>query len=497
MDNFSQYELQTPTNQDLEITFTPEEGTFHYEYRVITDDHYGSWVSIENGDPITILLDQTGENQIEVITYDKEDHSTLFQSGTYKIDKEAPKIHTSAPIITFEVGTEYNFLEDLTVEDNFTSNLILTDNLKEIDLQTPGEYTIVFEAVDEAGNKAVKKVPLTIEEAYSNQLFVIQNIIFLTLCIFAFLILKFQKSIRLEKRFTNFSVEPLKDRRISMFDHLSTFYVFLVKKISKAFQKSVFLGKYAKHYEKYVGVANKDFSCGMDFIASKTIVSLLFIFIAIFDRTIQLQLLHFYEFCFPMIVGFFMPDIIYIYKYKLYRKQLEADLLDAIIIMNNAFKSGRSITQALEIVAEELKGPIAKEFHKMYLEMSFGLYVDVVFQRFQERMQLEEITYLTASLSILNHTGGNIVKVFSSIEKSLFNRQKLRLEAKALTSSSRVIVWALFLVPLLFVLVIQLINPGYFAPFFASSLGLLLFFLVLLLYGLYIWIVRKIMKVRM
>ena len=93
-------------------------------------------------------------------------------------------------------------------------------------------------------------------------------------------------------------------------------------------------------------------------------------------------------------------------KYKIHRSRVENDLLQAIIIMNNAFKSGRSITQAIELVTKELEGPIAEEFKKMHLEISFGLEIDVVFKRLSERIELEEVSYLTASLAILNKTGG-------------------------------------------------------------------------------------------
>ena len=142
--------------------------------------------------------------------------------------------------------------------------------------------------------------------------------------------------------------------------------------------------------------------------------------------------------------------------------------------MNNAFKSGRSITQAIELVSHELDGPIKEEFRKMYLEISFGLSIDVVFKRFAERIQLEEITYLTASLTILNKTGGNIIKVFSSIEKSLFNKKKLKLELNSLTGGSKIIVMALFLVPILFMVFVSFINPDYFVPLYTTKIGLIL-----------------------
>lgn len=235
----------------------------------------------------------------------------------------------------------------------------------------------------------------------------------------------------------------------------------------------------------------------MHFIASKLIIAVFFLIIAIFAKTLQYEVLTFYEALIPFIIGFVMPDILFVYQYKRYRSRIENDLLQAIIIMNNAFKSGRSITQAIHLVTEELKGPIGEEFKKMELELSFGLSIDVVFRRFSSRVDLEEVSYLTASLSILNKTGGNIIKVFSSIEDSLFNKKKLKLEMMSLTGSSRIIMYALIIVPLLFIAFVSIINPTYFLPLFTSPLGILLIVIMLVLYVAYIYIVRKIMKVRM
>ena len=53
------------------------------------------------------------------------------------------------------------------------------------------------------------------------------------------------------------------------------------------------------------------------------------------------------------VLGFFVLDIYLFAKYKMFRWSLESDFTAAITIMNNSFKSGRSITQAIEIVGEE------------------------------------------------------------------------------------------------------------------------------------------------
>ena len=152
--------------------------------------------------------------------------------------------------------------------------------------------------------------------------------------------------------------------------------------------------------------------------------------------------------------------------------------------------------QAIEIVAKELKGPISQEFKKMHLEISYGLSLDVVFERFSKRVESEEVSYITSSLSILNKTGGNIIKVFSSIEKMLFNKRKLKQEMKSLTSSANMISKVLLIMPFVFVAVISLLNPTYFTPLFNTSLGNILLIIIVIIYALYAFIVNKIMKVR-
>ena len=79
----------------------------------------------------------------------------------------------------------------------------------------------------------------------------------------------------------------------------------------------------------------------------------------------------------------------------------------------------------------------------------------------------------------------------------LFNKKKLNLELKALTGSSKVIAYALFVVPFLFIVFISLIDPTYFQPLYTNPLGLILSGFMIVIYILYIICIKKIMKVRM
>ena len=163
--------------------------------------------------------------------------------------------------------------------------------------------------------------------------------------------------------------------------------------------------------------------------------------------------------------------------------------------MNNAFKSGKSTLQALKIASLELPEPISDEFKKMYLDMKYGLSIDTVFDRFAKRVNLEEAVYVSSSLTILNKTGGNIVEVFSSIERTLFDKKKLNEELKNISASPNMIVKVLFIIPIVFTLIIYILNPSYFAPLFSSTLGYMIIGIIVLMFIIYILLLKRITRI--
>lgn len=327
-------------------------------------------------------------------------------------------------------------------------------------------------------------------------IFIIQTIIMVLLAFIIFYLILYNNSLKLEKRISKYSIESIKNDSVSLFDLIYNEYKKLIIYLTKMFNKSAIIKKYASKYNKYITYENDKDIVAMDYVSNKVLICILFILIIIFARIIEGIFPSFIDLLISSLLGFFAIDIYFKFYDYIKKKQIEQDLLNAIIIMNNAFRSGRSTMQAIEIVAKELKGPISQEFKKMHLEISYGLSLDVVFERFSKRVESEEVSYITSSLSILNKTGGNIIKVFSSIEKMLFNKRKLKQEMKSLTSSANMISKVLLIMPFVFVAVISLLNPTYFTPLFNTSLGNILLIIIVIIYALYAFIVNKIMKVR-
>lgn len=326
------------------------------------------------------------------------------------------------------------------------------------------------------------------------ELTIIQVIIMIVLFCIIILLLRQSKAIKCERRIARYSISPLEYKDKSFADIVYDKYYRGVIKLSKVLKKNKFITKKSLKYEKYLGYL-PNFEV-IDFISNKIIISVIYIIITIFSITLQTRVVTILELIINLTIGYYLLDVYLYYRQKYMKKVIEKQVLKAVIVMNNAFKAGKSTMQAIYIASQELVPPLNYEFRRMYDEMQYGLSIDVVFDRLSKRVDNEAIQYLASSLIILNKTGGNIIKVFSSIERTLFDNQKLNEELKNLTASSNVVVKILLCIPFIFTFLIFILSPTYFNPLFDSSLGHIVILLIILIFISYIWFLQRVMKVK-
>lgn len=491
--NFNIEKLDKSVNKDINIIFSPSINVTSYSYQIYKDDIPYKKIDVTNNFSSNILLSETGKYQIIVNLNLNNGLTETITSSEYTIDKVAPEITLSKENIETTPTNNENLIT-CEANDNLDGTIKnIKTNINEIPLNKIGNYKYTCIVQDEAGNIAEKSTNINVIP-HSTYIYIIQIICLIIIFLLIIRAIKLFKVVKLEERLDQYTIKPLKNETLSTSEKLRRIYKKFLEVFSNVFKKSVVASKYAKRLDKYIPVSgiHKD---GYDILAGKVIIASMSTLLAIIIKAFQFKLLGSLETLGIFLLGFFILDIYLFAKYKVFRWKIESDFTAAITIMNNSFKSGRSITQAIDIVSHEVKGTIGAEFKRMNLELLYGLDIETVFKRFAKRMDLEEANYLTASLSILNKTGGDIIKVFSTIERSLFDKRKLRIELKSLTSGSRIIVYVLLGIPFFFVLVISMISPGYFMPFINTQLGRILLIFMIIYYIIFVVVVRKIMKV--
>ena len=87
------------------------------------------------------------------------------------------------------------------------------------------------------------------------------------------------------------------------------------------------------------------------------------------------------------------------------------------------------------------------------------------------------------------------IEVFSSIERTLFDKKKLNEELKNISASPNMIVKILLFVPIVFMLLIYVLDPTYFSPLFESVLGYIIIGMIVIMFTLYALLLKRILKV--
>lgn len=329
-----------------------------------------------------------------------------------------------------------------------------------------------------------------------NSVQIIQVFLLIIIVIGIMYLLRKQKTMKYIERIGIYGVDSIKVEPKTLLTTLTNIYIKIVKFISKYFFKDKISSKLSKRYSQYGDIFKNIKKQPTDYLIDKFLLGVVFVFVVFICGILASVMVSTTECFMAFCLGYFSLDIYFNYMKKIRKNKIRTDLLKAIIIMNSVFKAGKTTIQALEIAKNELPYPTNMEFEKMHNDIVYGLPLDVVFERFSKRVDIEEARYISSSLTILQKTGGNIVKVFSSIERSLFDKKKLAEELKNLTVNSNMIIKILMLVPFVFIGLISLLNPTYFTPLFQSTSGYIITSIMIIMFTVYIFLLKQIMKVK-
>ena len=325
-------------------------------------------------------------------------------------------------------------------------------------------------------------------------LFFIRLLLIILVIIVIDFIIKLNRTFKIDRRVSRYSIDAIIDDNNSVIELMGKKYNHLLKRVRGKFKNVSFLNNQSLKYNKYITAGETKQL--IDFIIIKLFVGILFVLLVVISLSIQGRILSFIGMVISFVIGYYIYDIYLYVSNKRKNNKIKNDMLRAVIVMNNAFKAGKSVLQAVEIVSKDLPKPISSEFKRIYQDLTFGISSEVAFGRFAKRVNLDEVRYLSSSLTILYKTGGNIVAVFNSIEKTLLDKKKLEEDLKNSTQASNLIVKVLMIIPVIFVLVIYILSPTYFDPLFESSLGYFMLFVIWFMFVIYIYLLNKIMKVK-
>ncbi|MGD9713151.1 MAG: type II secretion system F family protein [Thermomicrobiales bacterium] len=142
-------------------------------------------------------------------------------------------------------------------------------------------------------------------------------------------------------------------------------------------------------------------------------------------------------------------------------EQLRQQLPDAFDLMSRVLRSGQTISQGLQAVAEEFGMPISSEFGYCYEQMNLGLPPDTALRDLARRTGVLEIRIFVLAVVIHRQAGGNLSELLDKLAGVVRERFRIRGMINSLTAQGRLQAGILLSLPPLMFLLLVFLSPEY------------------------------------
>ena len=141
----------------------------------------------------------------------------------------------------------------------------------------------------------------------------------------------------------------------------------------------------------------------------------------------------------------------------------EEQLPDAVELIVRSLRVGHPFSSSINIVAQEMPDPLGSEFGMIADESTYGMDVTESLAKMAERVNVQDLMFLTVAVNIQSTSGGNLAEILDGLGKVIRSRFKLFRRVRAITAEARWSGWFLSIFPLLAIVLINVMQPDYYA----------------------------------
>ena len=120
--------------------------------------------------PVTITyhrepdLTQSGKQSVAILLTDEAGNETILEAKLELLVDDEPPVIEGVTDKTVHIGESVSYRQGVTVTDNRDADVQLEIDSSEVNLRSEGIYTVIYSAVDQAGNRAVQEARITVKE---------------------------------------------------------------------------------------------------------------------------------------------------------------------------------------------------------------------------------------------------------------------------------------------------------------------------------------------
>jgi tight adherence protein B len=201
-------------------------------------------------------------------------------------------------------------------------------------------------------------------------------------------------------------------------------------------------------------------------------------------------------FCMGAYGGLKIPGILLKILKKKRGDRINAQLMDALILLSNSLKSGMDIVQGFDMVSRDLRPPISDEFSLVIKNYQLGTPFERALEGMEERVESRLLSYMVKAIVLQRQVGGNLTKIFERIVENIREESKLEEKLQAMTAQTRIQAIVVGVMPWVMVSVMFIFQPDTMISFYTSPFGIGVFFFCVIWIGIGINLVNKLGEIK-
>ncbi|MEU5880320.1 type II secretion system F family protein [Spirillospora sp. NPDC047279] len=177
------------------------------------------------------------------------------------------------------------------------------------------------------------------------------------------------------------------------------------------------------------------------------------------------------------------------------KEEFIAQLPELARVLSNATHAGLVMRTAIEIAADELADPAGEELRKTADALRLGQSVEDALRDLGHRLPSRELGVLISTLVVSARAGGSLVTALRTIAGTLEERKETRREVKTIMGEAVVTNWAIGIMSILGVVMINLIQPGALRTMSENFIGQVILAVAAALFITGVFIISRITRI--
>jgi tight adherence protein B len=184
----------------------------------------------------------------------------------------------------------------------------------------------------------------------------------------------------------------------------------------------------------------------------------------LFQRTILMSAV-------ALIVAATIPMIVLRMKRNRRLKAFNAALPDAIDLMSRCLAAGHSVGSSIEMMGQQSPEPLAFEFVQIFQQQRLGMQFRDALLQMGNRVPSRDLQFFITAILVQKETGGDLTEILTRTSHVIRERVRIEGEVRTRTAQGRMTGWILALLPVVMLVLINIISPGYSTVLFHDPVG--------------------------